>query len=145
MITNENESIEIFSFCAKSHNKIPLFTMSVSAGIPMPVENDVEKHIDLNEFLVDHPASTFFARVSGDLMKDIGIFNGDILIVDSSVDPVDGKIIVAMLNNELTIRYYRNIDGQEYLESHSSQFLPLKLGALNFKILGTVTKIIHSL
>ena len=139
--------IHIFGFEPKSGSKkIPFYQVSVSAGVPVPVESDSSTAVDLNELLVERPTTTFFARVTGDDMKTVGISNGDVLIVDTSIEPKDGKIILALLNGELTVRYYRNIDGEVYLETQSSNFLPLKIGnEIEFEIIGTVTKIIHTI
>ena len=57
------EIVEIFGFQPKSYNKMPFFTMSVSAGVPVPVSNDIDREIDLNEFLIEHPSATFFSKV----------------------------------------------------------------------------------
>jgi len=140
------QKVEIIGFEPHSNSKIPLFSMSVSAGVPVPVDNDIEKMIDLNEYLVQHPNATYFAKVTGDNMKMAGINDGDILIVDTHIEPTDGKIVLTTINNEVTVKYYRNIDGEEFLESHKGSFLPLNMGdEINYKIIGTVTKIIHSL
>ena len=138
--------VQIFGFEPKATSKIPFYNVSVSAGLPVPVTSDTDTAVDLNEFLIDRPATTFFARVTGDDMRPVGISNGDILIVDTSEEPADGRIILAMLNGELTVRYFRNIEGEIYLETQSSNFLPLKISDdLEFEIIGTVTKIIHTI
>ena len=140
------EVVELFTFHPTSNQKIPLFSMSVSAGFPVPVDNDIDRLIDLNEFLVEHPAATFFARVRGSSLVAAGIRDDDILIVDSSKEPEDWKIVVASVNGELTVKIYRNIDGEIFLQSNNMQFLPLKIEPyLKFEILGVVTKVIHSL
>ena len=142
------EVIEIIGYQTADGNyaKMPLFTMSVSAGIPVPTDNQVEKEIDLNEFLVDHPAATFFARVNGDSLSHYGIRNGDMMIVDTSVEPADGKVVLAAMNGELTVKIYRVVAGDVYLEAQNNRFLPLKIEPyVEYNILGTVTKIIHSL
>lgn len=138
--------VEIFGFQKKGSPRIPLFTMSVSAGKPVPVDNEIEKEIDLNEFLVSHPAATFFAKVSGQSMQESGIADGDILIVDTSVEPSEGKFVIVDVNGELTVKIFREIDGCQFLESHSGQFLPLKIDPyVEFRPVGVVTKVIHSL
>lgn len=142
------EVIEIIGYQTAEGNyeKMPLFTMSVSAGIPVPTDNRIEKEIDLNEFLVEHPAATFFARVNGDSLAHYGIRNGDMMIVDTSVEPSDGKVVLAAMNGELTVKIYRVVAGDVYLEAQNNRFLPLKIEPyVEYNILGTVTKIIHSL
>jgi len=141
------ESIEIIGFKPNEENaaKMTLYEMSVAAGYPVPVESGIEREVDLNEFLVDRPASTFFARVHGLDMVHQGIRDGDILVVDSALEPDDGRIVLAELNQGLTVKVYRIFDGEAFLESRNHQFLPLSIGDLEFNIIGTVTKIIHSL
>ncbi len=139
------DNIEIFGFRPDSDRKIPMFTMSVSAGLPVPVDEDVERVIDLNEYLVEHPAATFFARVSGNSLAESGIRNGDVLIVDASIDPTDGRLVVASISNEPMVRVYREIEGCTYLESHDKRFLPVKIEPfMQFAVMGVVTRVIHS-
>lgn len=142
------ETIQIIGYQTASgeYTKLPLFTMSVAAGIPTPVDTHIDKEIDLNEFLVDHPAATFFAKVNGDSLRNYGIRNDDILIVDTSIEPRDGKAVLASISGELSIKIYRIVDGDVYLESNDNRFLPMKIeGYMEFVLLGVVTKIIHSL
>lgn len=142
------ENIQIIGYQTANgeYTKIPLFTMSVAAGVPTPVDTHIDKEIDLNEFLVEHPAATFFAKVTGDSLEKHGIRNGDILIVDTAVEPSDGKIVLASISGELSIKIYRVVGEDIYLESNDNKFLPLKIkGYLEFILLGVVTKIIHSL
>src|SRR2546423_264059 len=82
----------------------PLFMVSVSAGLPSPAEDYIEGKLDLNRHLIKHPAATFFVRVSGDSMIEAGIHTGDLLVVDRSLEAVDGNVIVAALDGELTVK-----------------------------------------
>ncbi|MDH3710402.1 MAG: translesion error-prone DNA polymerase V autoproteolytic subunit [Cyclobacteriaceae bacterium] len=87
----------------------PLFFSPVPAEFPSPADDYVERQLDLNEYFVEHPAATFYLRVTGDSMSGSGIYSGDIVIVDRSLNPVSGKIVIAVVNNELTVkRLYRN-------------------------------------
>ncbi len=74
---------------------IPLFGSNVRAGFPSPADDYLQKRVDLNEELIDHPAATFFVRVTGDSMVDAGIYDNDTLIVDRSLTPHNGSVIVA--------------------------------------------------
>ncbi len=140
------ESLEIFAYQPKKGHKIPLFQMSVSAGFPAPVEHDIDKIVDLNEFLIEHPAATFFARVNGHNLRRMGINDGDVLIIDTAVDPEDSKLVVALINGELTLKHYREINGKKYLQADDKSFVPLSIEPyLDFNLIGVVTKIIHSL
>lgn len=142
------ETIEIIGFKPNETDaaKLPLFTMSVSAGTPVPVDNDVESEVDLNEFLVEHPNSTFFARVKGVALSNVGIKDNDILVVDASKDPHDGSIVVATVNNEMTVKIYRQNGDEVFLEGKRGQIIPIRIDSfLEFNVLGTVTKVIRSL
>jgi DNA polymerase V len=140
------EVVEIFAFQPDINYKIPLFQMSVSAGIPVPVESEIEKIVDLNEFLVTHPAATFFARVRGSSLADVGINDNDILIVDTAIEPQEGKIVIVSINEELSVKIYRDVDGEIYLQSQNKQFLPMSIEPyMEFELVGVVTKVIHSL
>lgn len=77
---------------------LTLYASRVAAGFPSPADDYVEGLLDLNSHLVKHPAATFFVRVAGDSMVGAGIHPGDILVVDRSLEPVDGKIVIAVLN-----------------------------------------------
>lgn len=93
-------------------SKVPLFDNTVSAGFPAFVDEHIEANLDLNKYLIQRPASSFMVRVSGNSMIDDGIFDGDILLVDRSVEVVDNKIVIAVIENELTVKrlkYQNNI------------------------------------
>ena len=83
---------------------IPLFGDRVSAGFPSPASDYLEAQLDLNAHLINSPSSTFFVRVSGDSMQGRGIFTGDLLVVDRSITPKNGQVIIAALNGELTCK-----------------------------------------
>src|SRR3990167_6074166 len=84
----------VIAFIEKKGHQLPLYTSHVSAGFPSPADDHSEASLDLNAHLVKNTASTFFVRVSGESMKEVGIFTGDILVVDRSLKPVDGKIVI---------------------------------------------------
>lgn len=87
----------------------PLYLDRISAGFPSPAEDYLEGALDLNSYLVRHPAATFMVRVGGDAMLGAGIREGDILIVDRAAASGHGKIVVAVLEGELTVKrlYFR--------------------------------------
>ena len=80
---------------------------SVVAGFPSPAEQYMEPPLDLNELLVKHPAATYFVRVSGDSMTGAGINDGDLLVVDRSLRPADGDIIIACVDGDFTVKVFR--------------------------------------
>lgn len=137
---------ELYTMEQKSGVKIPLYSMSVPAGSPINIEEHIDEMIDINEYLIKHPAATFFAKIRGHNLKEIGIFDNDIVVFDTAIRPQDGKVVIAESNNELTIKIYRNINGTEYLQLSDSSFLPLRIEPyLQFDIIGVVTKVIHTL
>lgn len=83
---------------------IPLLAKAVPAGFPSPADDYAEERIDLNEHLVDHKEATFFVRVQGDSMIGFGIHDGDLLVVDRSVSPLDRSVVIAVVDGEFTVK-----------------------------------------
>ena len=83
---------------------IPLAEQSVKAGFPSPAQDYMEGEIDLNDILVRHREATFYVRVSGDSMKDAGIFDGDLAVVDRQIEPSNGNFVIAFVDGEFTIK-----------------------------------------
>ena len=81
-----------------------LYTSQIPAGFPSPAEDFMEKRLDLNDHLIGNPTATFLVRVKGNSMVNAGIFDGDLLIIDRSIEAEDGKIILGVLNGEFTIK-----------------------------------------
>jgi DNA polymerase V len=104
MTLRENSIAEIYGFEQKSRVVRPLFSSGVSAGFPSPAEDYIEQRLDLNELLIQNPSATFFVRINGDSMIGAGINHDDILIVDRSLKPVSGKIVIAIINGEFTVK-----------------------------------------
>lgn len=84
---------------------IPLYDSTVSAGFPSPAADHVEARLTTDTYLIKNPVSTFFVKVKGDSMLDAGIQQGDILIVDRSISPVIGNIVLAEMDGEFTVKY----------------------------------------
>ena len=84
--------------------EIPLFSSTVAAGFPSPADDHIEETLDLNEYMIQRPTSTFMLRVEGESMRDAGIMPNDILVVDRSLKPTHNKIIIAALDGELTVK-----------------------------------------
>lgn len=83
---------------------IPLFSSTVAAGYPSPAEDHIEDTLDLNDYMVQRPDSTFMLRVEGESMKNIGIMPDDILVVDRSLAAAHKKIVIAAIDGELTVK-----------------------------------------
>lgn len=118
---------------------LPLFSSTVEAGFPSPAEDYIEGHLDLNEYFVSNPPSTFYVKVSGQSMKNAGIFPGDILIIDRSITPVDKKIVIAIIDNELVVKRLRIFDSHIELHSENEDYQPLVIEqSQNLSIWGVV-------
>lgn len=119
-----------------------LFT--VPAGFPSPAEDYIDKHLDLNTHVVRHPAATFFVRATGESMAGASIGHGDILVVDRALDPVHGRIVIAVLDGELTVKRLRRQNGRMFLEPANPAFERIEIRPeADFEIWGVVTYIIH--
>jgi len=124
----------------------PLFMGKVAAGFPSPAEDYVEGSLDLNAFLVRHPAATFFIRVTGDSMIGAGIHPDDLLIVDRSLEPVDRKVVIAVVNGDLTVKRFRRRGDRVFLEAENDAYAPMEMrDGMRFDVWGVVTSVIHPL
>ncbi len=135
---------EIYRFEKKGKHEFPLFLARIAAGFPSPADDFIDKKLDLNEFLIKHPAATFFVRVDGDSMIDVGIHSGDILIVDRAQEASDNKIVIAVLDGELTVKRIHKIKNKLYLVAENPSFDPIEVNEeMNFEVWGVVTHVIH--
>ena len=124
---------------------LPLFSGKVAAGFPSPADDYVEKSLDLNELLIQKPAATFFVRAQGESMLGAGIHPNDILVVDRSIDPVPGKIVICALNGELTIKRLERYNGQWQLKAENPAYANIIIHEeIEIVIWGVVTNVIHS-
>ena len=125
---------------------LPLFTSKVSAGFPSPADDHLEASIDLNQHYIKHPAATFFVKVQGHSMIDAGIHNGDMLVVDRSLEAQSGSIVIAVVDGELTVKRLL-LDGHEiWLMPENRQYQPIQIKeGMDLHIWGVVAHVIHSL
>ena len=124
----------------------PLVTESVPAGFPSPADDYIDGKLDLNGYLIRHPAATFFVRADGDSMVDAGIHHGDILIVDRALKPADRSVVIAVIDGEMTVKRLRKSEGKLLLIPENGDYEPLRLSEdTNCEIWGVVTTAIHEL
>ncbi|NOT52067.1 MAG: translesion error-prone DNA polymerase V autoproteolytic subunit [Chitinophagaceae bacterium] len=117
-----------------------------ATGFGAAADDYMERGIDLNEQLIRNKPATFFFRMKGDAMKNAGIFDGDILIVDRSVKLVNGKVIVAILNGELLVRRFHKNFSSAFLIAENDRYKNINLAEFsNFLVWGVVVHTIHSL
>lgn len=139
-------NIQILSPDLSTKLERPLLMVPVSAGFPSPAEDYIEGKLDLNMHLVKHPAATFFVKVAGDSMIDAGIHPGDILIVDRSLEPTDKKVVIAIVDGDLTVKRIRIKDNKVFLSPENNNYPPIQINEnMNFEIWGVVTNVIHKL
>lgn len=124
--------------------QIPIFLNTIKAGFPSPADDFAENHLDLNDYLVPHPISTFFVKVSGDSMVNAGILHGNILVVDRAGIYTDNSIVVAILDNEFTVKRLKIIKGKHYLYPENPNYKIRELKE-NDEIWGVVTSVINKL
>lgn len=116
----------------------------VRAGFPSPANDYLEKELNFKELFVRNESSTFFVEVSGNSMIDSGIHDGDILVVDRSLDPHDDSILVCFVDGEFTVKKVSKIDGAFYLIPENKKFKPIKIEeGSDFRLWGVVTYCIH--
>ena len=117
---------------------------TVVAGFPSPAEQYLEPPLDLNELLVKRPAATFFVRVSGDSMTGEGIHDGDILVVDRSLRPASGDVIIASVDGDFTVKTYRRDKNGIRLEPANPAYPVIRLrSGQELDYFGKVTACIH--
>ena len=128
-----------------SSRQIPLYLSRVPAGFPSPAEDYVDKKLDLNEHLIQHPAATFFIRVDGDSMIEAGIHSGDLLVVDRKLEPGDQSVVVASLHGELTVTRLQKKNGKLFLASENPAFKPIEVDPEDeVEVWGVVVHSIHN-
>ena len=125
---------------------LPLFLERVSAGFPSPADDYMEDRLDLNRYLVKHPAATFFVRASGDSMIGAGIHSGDILVVDRSLESGNNSVVIAVINGELTVKRITKSRGKLFLLPDNESYRPIEIrDGMEFEVWGVVTTVIHAL
>ncbi len=136
--------VDVYGFERRSELELPLYLATVAAGFPSPADDFIDKKLDLNEHLIEHPTATFFVRVYGDSMRDAHVFSGDVLIVDRAIEPANNRIVVAAVDGELTVKRIRKQGGRLFLIPENPEFRPIEVTEdTGFEIWGVVTYVIH--
>lgn len=131
--------LNLFGSDNASEIPLPFAGSGISAGFPLPAEEMMESSLDLNKELIKNPASTFYARVSGCSMIDVGIDDGDLLVIDKLVEPYNGCIAVCYIDGEFTLKKVKFEKDYTLLEPQNSNYKPIKVTADNdFMIWGVV-------
>jgi len=142
----DNSVKEIYKFTRTKSLERPLLGTNVPAGFPSPAQDYIEASLDLNDFLISHPNSTFFVRVEGYSMVNAGIQPDDLLIVDRALEASNNKIIIAVVDGELTVKRLNIVDSVYWLLPENESFSPICIDdSIDFVIWGIVTYVIHKL
>ena len=141
---NEKNIISIINIRNNEKATTPLFLDSVSAGFPSPATDYLENKLDLNEYLVKHPAATFIVKASGPSMIEAGILSGDLLIVDRSVTPKNDNIVIASVFGDLTVKKLLKKRSSLFLVSANNEYPSIEVKEeMECFIWGVVTYVIH--
>ena len=138
-------TLDIYSASADKELALEYISTGISAGFPSPAADFIDTKIDLNKHLIKHPSSTFYGRVKGDSMKDAGIHDGDLLVIDKSLEPQNGKIAICYIDGEFTVKRIKLEKDTCWLMPENEKYKPIKVTADNeFLIWGIVTHVIKS-
>ena len=135
---------DVLEFVNSEGFALPLYACRVQAGYPTAADEALEGKLDLNKHLIKHPTATFFVKVAGESMMNVGIYPGDILVVDRSLEAKSGRIVIAAVDGNLTVKRLLKNDKGTYLIPENNKFKPIKLDEGNDVVIwGVVTNVLH--
>ena len=142
---NTSKILEIFPIDLSSKLELPVVENGISAGFPSPADDFLDASIDLNKALIKNKDATFYGRVKGDSMIGAGLNNGDLLIIDKSLEPKNGKIAVCFIDGDFTVKRIKIEKNVVWLIAENKNYKPIKVTKDNdFIIWGIVTNVIKS-
>lgn len=146
---NMSKSLQIIGYAANflpNSPKAPLYSSVVQAGWPSPADDYIDQQLNLHELVVRNPAATFFLRAAGDSMLGAGIHDGDLLVVDRSLDATHNRIVIAALDGELLVKRLVRRGNRAWLEPANPEFPSIEITAREYvHIWGVVTYTLHKL
>ena len=123
---------------------VEFFDGSIQAGFPSPAEDHMDLDLDLSSYLIKHPSATFCVRVEGDSMVGAGIQSGDVILIDRSLTPDRGSIVLAVIDGEFTVKRVDVVNDKLYLIPENPRLKPMEVAEeSNFQVWGVVTFVIH--
>ncbi|MFD0992385.1 LexA family protein [Tenacibaculum geojense] len=142
----KSENLTFYRADTTTSLELPFVVNGISAGFPSPADDFLDINIDLNKHLIKNPSTTFYGRVRGDSMINAGMHDGDLLIIDKSLEPKDGKIAVCFVDGEFTVKRIKIEKDIVWLVAENEKYKPIKVTQDNdFVIWGMVTNVIKSL
>ncbi len=137
------KNIEFFIPNFENSRELPFITSGIKAGFPSPAADFDETRISLDKALVKNPDTTFYAKANGQSMKGAGIDDGDIMVIDRSIEPRNNKIAVCLIDGEFTVKRIKKTKEELLLIPENSDFQPIKINEDNQLVIwGIVTYVI---
>ena len=122
---------EVKEFLETNSYSLPIYDVTVKAGIPEFLDNTDAEYKNILHLLTDHPQDSFLVTAEGDSMIGAGIKSGDILVVDSKIEPMEGSIVVASIDNECTVKRLKYNKKQPFLYPENEKFKPIPINEEN--------------
>jgi DNA polymerase V len=137
--------LQIYNANTSANLSLQLVENGISAGFPSPADDFLDASIDLNKALIKNKDATFYGRVKGDSMINGGLSDGDLLIIDKSLEPKNGKIAVCFIDGEFTVKRIKLEKDLIWLMPENKKYRPIKVTSDNdFVIWGIVTNVIKA-
>ena len=146
MTINNNQKTNLWHCHPNPEKKVfILFSSRIKAGFPSPADDYIDQALDLNDYLIAHPAATFFLKVDGESMINLGIQHNDVLIVDRSLQAKSGMVVVAAIDGQFTVKQLKKINNKIFLLPANPKFPALEITEnMELTVWGVVTNVIHS-
>ena len=142
----KKKQISFLKINSKELKDFPLYENAVQCGFPSPADDFLDLDINLNDYLVKNKSATFCVKVNGSSMNGVGIHSGDVLIVDRAENVKNNSIVLAVIDNEFTVKSIKKNAGKLYLNPANDNYKPIEITEdMNFHVWGVVTFVIHAL
>ena len=128
LLTN---TLDFFTPSITTRVELPFYDVGIQAGFPSPADDFIELSIDINKEYIKNRDATFFAKVKGHSMKNVGIFDGDLLIIDKSIEPQDNKIAICQVDGDFTVKRIKIDNDTVWLIAENEAYNPIKVTADN--------------
>ena len=128
LLTN---TLDFFTPSITTRVELPFYDVGIQAGFPSPADDFIELSIDINKEYIKNRDFTFFAKVKGHSMKNVGIFDGDLLIIDKSIEPQDNKIAICQVDGDFTVKRIKIDNDTVWLIAENEAYNPIKVTADN--------------
>lgn len=143
---DKNKKLHFFIPNFDTGTELPFILEGIKAGFPSPAADFEETKISLDSFLIKNKEATFYAKASGNSMTGAGIDNGDILVIDRSIEPSDNKIAICFIDGEFTVKRIKIINQKLFLQPENDSYKPIEVLEENeFMIWGIVTYVIKKM